>query len=177
MQHIQYFLSIWHWLEGMIKTILELDEDILDRFWNKVEILGENDCWNWLAYIDRHGYGNFQLNGKPWLVHRLSWIIKSGEIPGDLLVCHTCDNRKCVNPDHLFIGTNQDNSKDMISKGRGRCNYQYGEDNHNSKLTTEQALMVKHSTRPCAELSLELGVDYNTVWRIRKGLRWGWLDG
>lgn len=77
-------------------------------------------CWEWLAYRDRKGYGRFMVPGsKTSLAHRFSWELHRGPIPTGMCVLHRCDNPPCVNPAHLFLGTLQDNVRDMIQKGRG----------------------------------------------------------
>lgn len=94
---------------------------ITDRFWAKVDRSGE--CWLWTASVRRDGYGNFNRgSGDGWVsAHRFSYELHHGPIPARLLVLHSCDNRRCVNPSHLSLGTHRDNTRDAITKGRFRC--------------------------------------------------------
>lgn len=97
-----------------------MKKTVENRFWGKVDISDVNECWIWKAYSQgRNGnkYGRFGYNGKLILAHRLSWILKYGD-PGDMYVLHKCDNTLCVNPNHLFLGTHNDNMKDKVSKNR-----------------------------------------------------------
>lgn len=88
------------------------------RFWNHV--LKTAKCWWWTGALDGQGYGRVRRDKVLHPAHRLAWIDANGPIPDGLYVCHRCDNRKCVRPDHLFLGTAKDNTQDMIAKGRRR---------------------------------------------------------
>lgn len=85
-------------------------------FWSKVNF--GSGCWEWTGYLDEKGYGQCWSNGRSDRAHRVAFKDKNGEIPEGTEVCHKCDNRKCVRPDHLFVGTHRDNILDMFSKNR-----------------------------------------------------------
>jgi hypothetical protein len=93
----------------------DITHEVADRYWAKVE--KGPDCWNWTG-AKSSGYGDFYIGGRGLLAHRVAWTMENGEIPTGLLVLHRCDNPSCVNPEHLFAGTYQDNADDMVSKGR-----------------------------------------------------------
>ena len=88
-----------------------------ERFWSKIDVRKKDDCWEWKRGSRGNGYGCFKYDGKVIDSHRMVWFLIYGEFP-ELLVCHTCDNRKCCNPNHLFLGTYKDNVDDMMEKGR-----------------------------------------------------------
>lgn len=136
------------------------------RFFEKVS--KGSGCWHWTGGITKGGYGNFCLNDKNKLAHRFSYEIHRGPIPEGMIVCHSCDNRSCVNPDHLFLGTYQDNTDDMIAKGR----MARGEKHSSSKLSDAERMQIISLCRSgkCTQKSVaqRFGVVPSTVRTVLK---------
>lgn len=143
-----------------------------ERFYASYQINLSNNCWEWQKDIDRKGYGqihSYRENKRVTLfAHRVSYELHKGTIPEKFLICHSCDNRKCVNPDHLWIGTQSDNMQDMIKKGR----YNYGTKNRLSKLNHQQVLEIKNSRESGRFLSKKFDVSEATIINIRKNRTW-----
>src|SRR3990167_5235797 len=110
-----------------------------ERFWEKVNTKNDRGCWYWIANKNNKGYGQTSLNGKWLLAHRVSWEIHNGKIPEGLCVLHKCDTPLCVNPKHLWLGTQKDNIRDAIKKQR----ILVGEINRSAKLTTNQVKTIR----------------------------------
>lgn len=92
---------------------------IENRFWPRVERRGPDECWLWTGKRNAKGYGVIGRNGRRTIATQISWELAQGSpVPAELLVCHSCDNPPCVNPAHLWLGTNSDNMRDMVAKGR-----------------------------------------------------------
>ena len=144
-----------------------------NRFIEKV-IFGASDCWVWRGHVDAIGYGRFHYMGEN-KAHRVSHILFKGEVPDGMFVLHKCDNRQCVNPDHLFLGTQSDNMRDMVTKGRGHKPDISGTKNPMAKLDAEK---VKQIRRMVASGSKQIdacrafGVSPMTVSRIIRGEAW-----
>lgn len=141
-----------------------------DRFWAKVDKKSPDECWEWLAYIHPSGYGTIMINKKMRFAHRISWVLSGKLLPSSLCVLHKCDNRKCVNPNHLFLGTKQDNAIDMVIKGRGKLPDNRGENHGMSKLTSLDVLLIRSEFDKgilnMTELGNLFGVDRRTIGKI-----------
>lgn len=140
------------------------------RFWNKIDKRGPRDCWNWVG-ATTNGYGVLQVGTKLTKAPRIAWSIMRGKIPRGLCVLHKCDNRLCVNPRHLFIGTRSDNNRDRHSKGRTVV--QKGEDNNWAKLTTKEVMKIRRivglSPR---QIAPKYGVSWYAIWAIQNRKTW-----
>lgn len=104
------------------RTIKSTPELAIKRFWDKVDKKGENDCWEWKGAKGKHGHGVMTICQKIVLTHRFSYELFYGKIPKGLYICHKCDNGSCINPQHLFAGTQKENMHDCVIKGRTAIN-------------------------------------------------------
>jgi hypothetical protein len=134
------------------------------RFWSKVQIRTHEMCWIWTGCSSPLGYGRFRLDGKSKVAPRVAWEIENGPVPDRLFVLHRCDNPKCCNPNHLFLGTKKDNSQDMMKKGRDKIHYK--------KLTPSDIDDIRKSSDKTLAVSIRLGVHPSTVWKIRTNRSW-----
>ena len=149
--------------------------NLIDRFKAKYEIDPLTKCWNWTASTNGRGYGRIGLDGGKVYAHRLSWELKNGPIPENkdahgICVLHKCDNPSCVNPDHLFIGTQSENVADMMEKGRGGYTAHKGEAHGGSKLYESDVIEIrsiyskgKTSQRALAKI---FNVNQGQIWKI-----------
>ena len=125
-------------------------------------------CIEWDKAKDKAGYGVSWLNGKWIRAHRKSYIQNKGEIPDDLVVRHTCDNKACVNPDHLILGTHQDNSTDMVSRNRQAKGSLIG----TAKLTEEIVVMIRSLSGSSQQLAKFFNCSNTTIKDIRNNKIW-----
>lgn len=145
--------TVEEWIQFILKNI------------NKV-----NDCWEYTHRQDRYRYGEIVVGGRGGqhkLVHRLIYEHYFGEIPDGMLVLHKCDNPPCCNPEHLFLGSQKENMKDMKDKGRSYITY--GERSGMCKLTTEQVQFIRSDPRTNKEMTKIFGVAKSTISMIRSG--------
>jgi len=154
----------------------------MKNFWEKVN--KTKYCWEWTACLNRDGYGQICIYKGPMKTtisaHRMSWTMKYGSIPKGMLVCHKCDNQRCVRPSHLFLGTNKDNRLDCVKKNRcyrgGVPPRFLGEDHQNHKLTEKQVREIRKSyTGKYGEgvaLAKKYKVDRSCIYLIVVGKNW-----
>lgn len=152
----------------------------MDRFWEKVDKRGDDECWEWLASCDSGGYGLFHNEGKHNRAHRVSWELTNGSIPSGrgyhgICVCHKCDNRKCVNPSHLFLGTHKQNVADRERKGRNIV--KRGEDSHYAKLREVDVINIRAIWKYCDgattdKLAKIYNVHRTSIYNIIAGKTW-----
>ena len=155
----------------------------VDNFWDRVDRSGE--CWMWLGYKDRHGYGKLQFGRRTLLAHRVSFAWRHNKEPLELdpqvLTLHHCDTTMCVNPDHLFSGTKADNAADAKAKGR----LARGEDKPQSIITESQVFTIHAHDLMCKKTgkkrksnvawAKELGVSDAAISKIRRGKLWSYM--
>ena len=173
----EHIVSSQHLREGSVKSCgclyqrteneeLERAKDIFFKHIDK-----NNECWEWEGAKIK-GYGVLWFGKRTFKAHRFSYLIHKGKIQAGKFICHTCDNKACVNPDHLYQGTAKDNAKDAIERNRLCC----GENNYNAKLSKEQVMKIIKSKAKGVDLALEYSVDKNTICAIRKRKSWKHLE-
>lgn len=146
----------------------QITPEISARFWSKVQ--KTDGCWLWMARWTRHGYGRFWFLRKSVSAHRVAWELEFGAVPSGLLVLHKCDNPPCCNPQHLFIGSDSDNNRDMVTKGRDR--HPYGESHGCVKLNEEIVMSIRQDSRSLRVLAAIYGVDFTTIADIKRHRTW-----
>lgn len=141
-------------------------------FWLRTVRVGP--CLEWTGTRDKFGYGRVGVNGRDVRASRLAWVLSRGPIPDGMFVCHTCDNKACVEPLHLFLGTSADNTRDHVAKGRSHLNGRSGEGNSQARLTSAQVAEVRNlvasglSTR---QIASRYSVSHQQISRIATGKR------
>jgi hypothetical protein len=145
---------------------------VREKFLAKVCPDAASGCWLWHGLVRPDGYGDAHFEKKRQRAHRVAWKLFRGEIGPGLVVCHKCDVRACVNPEHLFLGTIADNVEDMNEKGR--C--PRGENHGSAKLTADQVIRIKAMLAEdrlyIIEIALEFGVSPTAIHAIKSGRTW-----
>lgn len=155
-----YMHALYH---GHITRQVRLSAEA--RFHAKYALDLDTGCWLWTGFTDKNGYGRFCLDGRNFVASRWSAKNLAGlEIEGKL-VCHHCDSPSCVNPEHLFVGLPQDNSSDMVRKGRSMR----GERNHQVKFTDAQVEAMRNDPRSIRHIMRDYGVSKAHLWQIKSG--------
>lgn len=145
--------------------------NIIERF-NAKWRFGDTGCHEWTAAKYYNGYGVFCIAGCNHTAHRAAWMLFKGDIAPGLDVCHACDNKGCVNVDHLFLGTRSENMMDRVRKGRHPRKPNKGRENGRAKLTDEIVSAIRKDPRTHAEIARELGVSEFIISQARRRLSW-----
>jgi hypothetical protein len=145
-----------------------------DRFFDKVKKSSKNECWEWQGGLYSNGYGQFYKKPMKITAHRFAYELQYGQISKNLVVCHKCDNRKCVNPYHLFAGTQSENLQDMIKKGRQVISCKKGSNNSRANLTEDQVLEIRklHKTMLNQKLADKFNIPLSTLEKIVSKTTW-----
>jgi hypothetical protein len=147
---------------------------VADRFWQKVILVDDShSCWEWQGYRQKRGYGIIGEMKRQILTHRCSWALTYGPVPDGKMVLHHCDNPPCVRPNHLFLGSQKDNSDDMIAKGRNR--QPRGENSAHAVLTEDDVRSIRAwvvSGAKMAEVATLYGVSLGCICHIIAGRSW-----
>lgn len=142
--------------------------DAVISFWDRV--VKTDTCWVWSGCVSGNGYGNFAWGRKQWMPHRFSYLIHKGDPKGSLIL-HSCDNRLCVNPEHLSLGTYTDNNRDAVSKGR----HSHGVGRPDAKLTDDKVRVIKQRLL-LGESPEQIAPDYFVsamcIRHIKNGRNW-----
>jgi HNH endonuclease len=146
-----------------------------ERFLTKINKT-EAGCWEWTAFKNKLGYGQISMGRRGEgrsLAHRVSYSIYKESIPAGMLICHACDNPGCVNPDHLFMGSQSDNMRDCSNKGRVNKSIKLlGEKHARSKLSEDDVRLIRSTKGRTTELSKQLGITTANIKYIRRGETW-----
>lgn len=148
-----------------------MDMELKARLYAKTLLSDEDSCWLWLGYTDKDGYGQLSVNDRSQRAHRMSWEVHVGPIPPGLQALHTCDVRACINPNHLFLGTNTDNVIDRDAKGRSAAGERHGQ-----RVLSETDVRAIRRRFRCGEtqtaIAQDYGVNQTTISRIVLGRSW-----
>lgn len=155
-------------LDGILRSAVML-ESLEERFWSKVDSRGDNECWPWTGCKTAFGYGRMSAAGRVSLkAHRVSYALSVRASPGRWMVCHSCDNPECCNPDHLFLGTHKDNTMDAMVKGRLVMPPVYSRSNHpRATLSVHDVMAIQNSSDSSRIAAEKFSVSQRHINRIR----------
>lgn len=158
---------------------IPIGQRLQDRFWENVMPIPECGCWIWLKATHYKGYGELRFNGKKDKAHRVAYILANGNIPEGMQVLHHCDTPPCINPKHLFLGTNTDNAKDSVKKGRSHLNRlgRKGEEHPLALLNNHDIIEIRNSNLIGRDLAAKYGVCESEINFIKQGKRWKHIPG
>lgn len=154
----------FHWMKWRIAMTFRQEYTVRERFEQKFIPEPNSGCWFWTDSLDSYGYGRLVVTQSPRhklfvQAHRLSWRLYNGVLPEDLDVLHTCDMRSCVNPEHLYIGTHQDNMDDMVQRGRLP----------QTRLTDKDVIAIRADIRSHRVIAAFYGVTLSHVYKVKSG--------
>jgi hypothetical protein len=171
--------------KSQFKSPEEITPNDIERFWNKVDRRSDDECWEWQAGHNGR-YGLFTIRHRKYYAHRIAYRITHGVV-SDLVVCHHCDNPRCVNPAHLFAGTQSDNLRDAIKKGRMHPPKSpqtqptmRGENHPEAKLSNADVRQIRKLLKAGKltqqEIGNQFGVSASNISLIKLGKKWQYLD-
>jgi hypothetical protein len=150
----------------------------IDRFWGRVEVAEDDQCWEWTGQKTVRGYGQFWFKDGNVRAHRFSYLLKYGFIYSDLICMHVCDNPGCVNPSHLKLGTIRDNTQDMIQKNRDKIR---GSKNNCAKLTELEVIEIRNlyldKSNTVKSIAEKYNFSFGGIKKIVLGEIWRYVDG
>jgi hypothetical protein len=157
-----------------MKELVDHPEVLVKRFWSYVDKRQDNECWEWKGSLMKRGnYGQLRFNKKTLKSHRLSFEINKGKINSKSLVCHSCGNSKCCNPNHLYLGNHRDNYLDSVKHKTAYILKPINpEDVHCAKINFEIAKIIRNSNESGIELAKRYGITKSMVSRIKRNLAW-----
>lgn len=154
-----------------------------ERFQNAITPEPMSGCWLWTRFVNPGGYGTIRLNGPRVLAHRASWTVAHGPIPDGMVVCHKCDTPSCVNPDHLYVGTQRQNMDDCSRRGRtgpqrAPASYRGCNGRGNAKLDASQVVAMRKMRADgvrVVEIAERTGVTPGHVYKVTNSRFWTWV--
>jgi len=174
--HIAHGLCNKHYLSAKKRGDLpkKTPMTLNDRMNKYSKINPTTGCIEWVGYRNEHGYGRISIGERMVLAHRVAWETTNGPIPEELRVLHKCDNPQCVNPEHLFLGTQADNIADMNIKGRQVS--PKGEKSGVAKLTEENIRKIRADDRILAKVAKDYGVTLSAISKIKNRISWSHVE-